>query len=389
VIVPPNQPAQQATTTDILQLVHSNEAGGVEVLAALIQDGLIARGVPIRTHVLYGAGGLGRIGRLKAAMATVWKIIRERPQVLMAYQSTASIVVGVVGGLIGCRLRIVHQTALPSEVHPALRLLDKVAGTIGLYSVNIANSKATATAFATYPANYVKHLRLIEHGLTAPVPQASRAVTLSGLAIPDDQPILLHVGRLSDQKAQDLIIRSLPTVPRGRLVLAGGGPNDAAFRALATHLGVAERVHFLGNLSREQVTDLYGAADLFVFPSTWETFGLAPVEAAMVGLPIIAADLAVLREVLSVANKTTVRFVAAPGPETSAAPAQSSPEHAWALAINASLADPELQAAARQHAVGIRAKYSEERMVMAYVDLITGVPQQSAALGLTRGSTGP
>jgi L-malate glycosyltransferase len=137
VIATDTQTAQRATQPDVLQLVHSNEAGGVEVLAALIQDGLTARGVPIRTHVLYGAGGLGRIGRLKAAMATVWKIIRERPQVLMAYQSTASLLVGVVGSLIGCRLRIVHQTALPSEVHPALRMFDKAAGTVGLYSVNI------------------------------------------------------------------------------------------------------------------------------------------------------------------------------------------------------------------------------------------------------------
>jgi L-malate glycosyltransferase len=367
-------PAQRTEQPAVLQLVHSNEAGGVEVLAALIQQGLLASGVPISTHVLYGAGGIGRIARLKAVGGTILKIVRERPQVLIAYQSTASLLVGAIGSLIGSRLRIVHQTALPSEVHPALRFFDRVAGTLGLYSVNIANSKATAVAFAAYPAAYVKHLRLIEHGLEAPRPQASRAVALARHSIPDDQPILLHVGRLSDQKAQNLIIEALPHIPRGRLALAGGGPNEAAFRALAGRVGVADRVHFLGNLTREQVADLYGAADLFVFPSVWETFGLAPVEAAMVGLPIVAADLDVLREVLSVSGHTPVRFVAS-GPATSADTASAQPrEQVWAAAINASLADPELQSAASQHAVGVRAKYAEDRMVQAYVDLIKGAP---------------
>jgi L-malate glycosyltransferase len=360
---------QQSTQPVVLQLVHSNEGGGVEVLAALIQQGLSANGMPVRTHVLYGSGGLGRIARLNAVIGTVRTIIRERPEVLIAYQSTASLLVGAVGRLIGTRLRIVHQTALPTEVHPALRFFDKIAGSLGFYTVNIANSKATANAFAAYPAAYAKHLRLIEHGLHAPVPQSSRAATLRRHAIPDDQPILLHVGRLSDQKAQDIIIRSMPHIPKGRLALAGGGPNEAAFRSLAAQVGVADRVHFLGNLTREHVADLYGAADLFVFPSVWETFGLAPVEAAMVGLPIIAADLAVLREVLSVSGKTSAQFVSG----------QVDLENAWAAALNASLADPQAQQTARQHAVGIRAKYAEDRMIMAYVDLIKSVPAHPPA----------
>jgi glycosyltransferase involved in cell wall biosynthesis len=45
--------------------------------------------------------------------------------------------------------------------------------------------------------------------------------------------------------------------------------------------------------------DFLKTGDVFVFPSTTETFGLSVVEAAMAGLPIIASDLAVLREVLS------------------------------------------------------------------------------------------
>jgi L-malate glycosyltransferase len=352
-------PVSRAVNTPaILQLVHSNEAGGVEVLASMIGLGLAAHGMPVDTHVLYGAGGIGRLGKLRAVAGTVARIFRERPQVIIAYQSTACLVAGVAGTLAGCRLRLIHQTALPAEVHPALRWLDKLAGWLGLYSVNIANTVATRQAFAAYPARYTKHLRLIEHGLRPPVAQSSRAETLVRHGIGGEQPVLLNVGRQSDQKAQDRLIRALPLIPRGRLVFAGGGPNEAANRALAAALQVSARIHFLGNLPRDQVADLYGAADRFVFPSTWETFGLAPVEAAMSGLPVIASDLAVLREVLSAHSKTITRFVPA------------ATDAAWAAAINASLDDAGLPRAAAEHAVQIRAKYDEDRMVQAYADLI-------------------
>jgi glycosyltransferase involved in cell wall biosynthesis len=66
---------------------------------------------------------------------------------------------------------------------------------------------------------------------------------------------------------------------------------------LARLPGVAEWVEFVGPLSTEKVADLYAAADIFVFPSLAETFGFPMAEAMSHGLPIVAADTPVNREV--------------------------------------------------------------------------------------------
>src|ERR1700691_6028443 len=143
---------------------------------------------------------------------------------------------------------------------------------------------------------------LIERELDAPAPTRSRNQTRTRFDLPAAAPVLLNIGRLAAQKNQDVLIRALACLPQAHLVIAGSGPEHETFHELAVTLGVDDRVHMLGPLPADDIADLYGAADLFVFPSTWETFGLAAVEAAMVGVPIVAADLPVLREVLSASS---------------------------------------------------------------------------------------
>jgi L-malate glycosyltransferase len=102
------------------------------------------------------------------------------------------------------------------------------------------------------------------------------------------------------------------------------------------------------------LTDLYRAASLFVFPSSWETFGLAAVEAAMVGLPVVAAGIPALREVLTCQGRTTARFV------DSRSPAE------WASAIAGCLNDSDLRRRSEAFAPTIQDQYSERRMIKGY-----------------------
>jgi L-malate glycosyltransferase len=345
-------------TPRILQLIHSNEAGGVEALSASIAGGLTRHGMKIDTHFLYPSFAIGKWTKIKGIAKTVVEIVRRRPDVLVAYQSTASVLVGVVGRIVGVPLRIVHQTSVPEAVNPLICALDKWVGAHTFYSVNVANSQTTLTAYSTYAAAYRQRMVLIEHGLSPPASRTSRSQTLARWNVPDDGPVLVTAGRLSDQKAQDVLIKALPLVPGARLVIAGGGPNEAAYRALAAGLGVADRTHFLGYVSREEVGDLLGTADAFVFPTRWETFGLAPVEAAMVGVPVVASDLAVLREVLTVDGRSCTTFI-----DTRAA-------EAWAEAINAVLQAPSSRKRAADFAPSLCAKYAESRMLDAYVQLV-------------------
>ncbi|HLF23129.1 MAG TPA: glycosyltransferase family 4 protein [Burkholderiales bacterium] len=342
----------------ILQILHDRERGGIVTLAAMIEEGLAEHGAVVETDYLFPRPGLNTLAKLSCAAAMARRIVRGGFDALIAYQATASILVGAIGRLQGCQVRIVHQTCTPGATALPVRIADKLVGALGLYTVNIANSVATRAEFDRYPLPYRRSMVLIEHGLDKPAPTRSRAETRRKFSLPQAAPILLNVGRLVAQKNQDVLIRALAYVPNAHLAIAGDGANGVAYRARAADLGVGERLHLLGALSSEDVTNLYAAADLFVFPSVWETFGLAAVEAAMAGLPMVVADLAVLREVLSTEVSQPVAFVApddVPG---------------WVSKINAALGarpSPEL---VTRFADTITQKYSRERMIESYVGLL-------------------
>jgi glycosyltransferase involved in cell wall biosynthesis len=246
---------------------------------------------------------------------------------------------------------------MPGETPRLLRLTDKLAGTLGFYSANIVNSAATWAEFARYPARYRRSMILIEHGLDAPVAAHDRTETRRRFDLPLRQPLLLNVGRLVEQKNQDVLIRALACLPQAHLVLAGAGLDGEAFRELAVTLGVDDRLHMLGALADEDIADLYAAADLFVFPSTWETFGLAAVEAAMAGMPMVVADLPALREVLRGNNPDRVTFV------------KSDDIEGWISAIGQALTRPPAARTATAFSRALAGKYSRTRMIESYLSL--------------------
>jgi glycosyltransferase involved in cell wall biosynthesis len=350
----------------ILQILHDRERGGVQKLAALIEEDLRPHGIAFETVYLFPHPGLPARAKLACVVAMARRILAGGFDALMAYQSTASVLVGVAGWLRGCRLRIVHQTCTPGEIAAPLRLVDRWVGTLGFYTVNIANSAATRAEFESYPALYRRGMVLIEHGLDPQRPSCTRREARRRLALPPERRILLNVGRLVPQKNQDLLIRALASLPDAHLVVAGGGVNEAEYRAVAAALGVADRLHLLGEVEPEDVPDLYAAADVFVFPSTWETFGLAAFEAAMIGVPLVVADLPVLREVLSTAGTQPVAFV--------------SPHdlQGWVTAISAALAAPPDASVRAEFAHAMARKYSRDRMIESYLALLAP-PAPSAA----------
>lgn len=341
----------------ILQIIHDRERGGVQKLAGMIEDGLSSHRFTVKTSYLYPRADLPLYAKLVYTLRMARQIWRGGFDTLVAYQSTASILVGVVGWLSGCRLRVVHQTCTPNATPRPLRALDKLAGTFGLYSANIVNSAATWAGFARYPARYRRSLILIEHGLDAPASKASRETTRRRFGLPLSHPILLNVGRLTAQKNQDVLIRALACLPQAHLVLAGAGAKADSFHALAVTLGVDDRLHMLGALPADEIADLYIAADLFVFPSTWETFGLAAVEAGMAGLPVVVADLPVLREVLRADGAEAVAFVAPDNVE------------GWISAIRRALTPAPVSRVASAFARALAAKYSRQRMIESYLSL--------------------
>ncbi len=114
--------------------------------------------------------------------------------------------------------------------------------------------------------------------------------------IPDQAIVLLLLGRLTAIKRPDLAIAvcaGLQGMDRPvHLILAGPGEPDqvAVFQSLAKQAGIAERVHFTGLLTGDQVLEALATADLFLMPSEVnENFGMSALEALAAGVPILVS----------------------------------------------------------------------------------------------------
>ena len=111
---------------------------------------------------------------------------------------------------------------------------------------------------------------------------------------PDDT-LLLYVGRLSDEKQLEHIRPTLKALPNTRLALVGDGPARPALARTFADLPVT----FLGYLRGERLSQAYASADIFVFPSRLETFGLVVIEAMAAGLPVVAARVGGVSDIVS------------------------------------------------------------------------------------------
>jgi glycosyltransferase involved in cell wall biosynthesis len=98
---------------------------------------------------------------------------------------------------------------------------------------------------------------------------------------------VLYAGRLSVEKGVDLLADAFLAArardPRLRLVLAGGGPDEARLR-----MRVGEAATFLGWLEGDDLARAYASADIFLFASSTDTFGQVILEAQASGLPVVA-----------------------------------------------------------------------------------------------------
>lgn len=166
-----------------------------------------------------------------------------------------------------------------------------------------------------------------------------------------DSEVILTVGQVSERKAQDVVIRALPSVledfPTAYYLIVGLPTNRARLEQLANELGVAEHIHFTGVVPQNDLPLFYNLADVFVLVSRRteggevEGFGIAVVEAALCGKPAVVSNETGLVE--AVVPGMTALVVDPEQPEMTAA------------AIKQMLADDhsrqEMGIAARQHAL--------------------------------------
>lgn len=105
--------------------------------------------------------------------------------------------------------------------------------------------------------------------------------------------VALYVGRLVREKNLDVMIKAARYVekknPHIRFVIVGGGPASDYYKELTTRYRVAHLFTFVGPVNIEETINYYHNADIFVFPSVFETQGLSAIEAMACGLPVAGA----------------------------------------------------------------------------------------------------
>ncbi len=112
------------------------------------------------------------------------------------------------------------------------------------------------------------------------------------LNISDDHKIVLYAGKLVAHKRPEDVIRLIYELKNEKVsaILVGSGEQQASLRELTAELGLLSRVVFAGFVNQSGLPNYFCLADVLVFPSSKEPYGLITSEVLPFGLPILAAD---------------------------------------------------------------------------------------------------
>jgi glycosyltransferase involved in cell wall biosynthesis len=310
----------------------------------------------------------GPLSLIRFLLRLVRMVRRIRPDVVLTFQHYGNIFGAPAARLAGVPVVIANHVSAPATISPAARAIDKALGLLGAYDIVTVNSNETWRNYQAYPARYRKRLVHVPHGFEDKSVEVGRQEARAAFGLPPGVLLIGSVARLHPLKQLDAAVAVLARRPALHLAIAGQGPDEGRLRAVAANLGVANRLHLIGDMPPRQIGLFLAGLNAFVFPSTAETFGLAAVEAAQAGVPVVANELPVLREVLTIDGEPCALFADASNVDDFAAKIdmvfQDHKQTAHMVALGRKLAG----------------RYSVEGMVDAYAGLI----RQSLGSGASR-----
>ena len=151
------------------------------------------------------------------------------------------------------------------------------------------------------PAN---KLRVIPNGV---YPEAFRRQARDARAIrrkyaADDEQVVFYIGRLVFEKGLDLLLEAAPKIlaqkEKVKFIIAGKGPYAEHLHHRAQQMGLYHKFYFTGYVDDLTRNALFSTADVAVFPSLYEPFGIVALEAMAAGTPVVVADTGGLGEVV-------------------------------------------------------------------------------------------
>ena len=204
-------------------------------------------------------------------------------------------------------MKTMHAFTVPEAISPMARVYRQMQypRSARVADAIIINSESLRAEIQRYLKVDDRKLRLIyeavDHDLFKPGDAAAARAKVATHGV--TKPFVLFVSSLWQYKNCDGLLRAW-ALARGelgdrQLAIVGAGRDEkylASLRSLADELGIAGDVVFVGGIPLEQTVDFYRAADLFVYPSLNETFGLPILEAMACGCPVVTSDTSAMPE---------------------------------------------------------------------------------------------
>lgn len=298
----------------VIFLCTQMEAGGVQIRATGMAEKIRSRGGKAKTFFLYTkrqvfnesddvvsfhSGRYKSPFRLIASLFQLVRVIKsERPVAVIGMAHYASPIVTSIGWMLGVPVRIATQTNPPISNGKIAGLFDSIASFCGFYTHNVATSKAIMKCFDHRSEKYKSYLRVIYNGIRPSFSELNKEDARTFLNLDQESTYLINCGRMSFQKNQEFILRLLNKTNLLKLIIVGEGELRSELEKIIFDLNISDRVILMGELQPDDVKIALRAADIFLFPSRYEAFGLAVVEAMAAGLPVISSNYPALCEVL-------------------------------------------------------------------------------------------
>lgn len=130
-----------------------------------------------------------------------------------------------------------------------------------------------------------------------------------------DEPIVMYVGRFVREKGVQVLLNAASAIlaenPKTRFLVVGGG-DRTKFERFVRWAGLQDRVTFTGFMRGRPLQQLYRCADVAVFPSLYEPFGIVALEAMAAGASVVSSDAGGLREVVLHGQTGTTHYAGNP-----------------------------------------------------------------------------
>lgn len=288
---------------DLGELGPALQAAGVEVLV---------RPVAVLRRQLLTGRGLASIVRDTARNARRLRGLIAERHIALVHSNTSVVLGGAAGAALARVPHVWHIREIYSRFGPAWPGYRMLLGTAAALP---CVSGAAAAQFESAVRSRTR-ARVLYDGLAVDPHRAPRSEARAALELPLDAPVVAVLGRISDWKGQDILVRALAEPPLASIgaigviagdVWPGAEQRRAAVLGLARSAGVADRVRLVG--FRDDVENVYGAADVVAVPSTApDPLPNSALEAAAAGCAVVASAHGGLPEIIR--DRDTGRLVA-------------------------------------------------------------------------------